>query len=255
MAWGGKETNYQEEFGVASKEELLARLAEVNTLKTQNETLQTKLTTQEAEVNTVKATLASIEEKVKTIQPGQQQQQQQQTRENVEIPSVMDNEDGAFAARMAPIYAQNLNTTAMVVEDQVFRRIGATDPRFGKFEKEARDLLHSAHISARANMGVNPTTKKTYAEELVENCYLIVKGRHTDNIVQDTVAGKGEFFVESGRNGGNSGTQQVVTDPTILTDDDRKIIAKMGVSEKTYQDIIKGGGPNMGGALAGKTSF
>lgn len=253
MAWGNKDINYKEEFGVESKEELLARLQEVNNLKTQNETLQTKLTTQEAEVNTVKATLASIEERVKTIQPVQQQQQQ--TRENVEIPSVQDDENAAFAARMAPIYAQNLNTTAMVVEDQVFRRISTTDPRFGKFEKEARDLLHSAHISARANMGVNPTTKKTYAEELVENCYLIVKGRHTDNIVQDTVAGKGEFFVESGRNSGNSGNSEVKTDPTILTDDDRKIIAKMGVSEKVYQQILKDGGPNMGGALAGKTSF
>lgn len=255
MAWG-KETNYQEEFGVASKEELLARLAEVNTLKTQNETLQTKLTTQEAEVNTVKATLASIEERVKTIQvtpPGNNNNNN--NNNNVEIPSVQDDENAAFAARMAPIYAQNLNTTAMVVEDQVFRRIGATDPRFAKFEKEARDLLHSAHISARANMGVNPTTKKTYAEELVENCYLIVKGRHTDNIVQDTVAGKGEFFVESGRNSGNGGTNPNPPDPTVLTDDDRKIIAKMGVSEKVYQQILKDGGPNMGGALAGKTSF
>lgn len=252
MAWGNKDINYKEEFGVESKEELLARLQEVNNLKTQNETLQTKLTTQEAEVNTVKATLANIEEKVRTIQPTTTTTTK---TENVEIPSVQDNEDAAFAARMAPIYAQNLNTTAMVVEDQVFRRIAATDPRFGKFEKEARDLLHSAHISSRANMGVNPISKKTYAEELVENCYLIVKGKHTDNIVQDTVAGKGEFFVESGRNGGNSGTIQVVADPTILTDDDKKIIAKMGVSEKTYQDIIKNGGPNMGGALAGKTSF
>lgn len=255
MAWGNKDINYKEEFGVESKEELLARLAKVSTLETQNATLQTKLTTQEAEVNTVKATLASIEEKVNTFKPVEVNNGGNNNNGNVEIPSVQDNEDAAFAARMAPIYAQNLNTTAMVVEDQVFRRIGATDPRFGKFEKEARDLLHSAHISARANMGVNPTTKKTYAEELVENCYLIVKGRHTDNIVQDTVAGKGEFFVESGRNGGNSGTITNPPDPTVLTDDDRKIIAKMGVSEKTYQDIIKGGGPNMGGALAGKTSF
>lgn len=254
MAWG-KEVNYKEEFGVDSKEELLARLAEVNTLKTQNETLQTKITTQEANLNTVKATLESIEQKVATMKPVEVNNGGNNNNGNVEIPSVQDNEDAAFAARMAPIYAQNLNTTAMVVEDQVFRRIGATDPRFAKFEKEARDLLHSAHISARANMGVNPVSKKTYAEELVENCYLIVKGRHTDNIVQDTVAGKGEFFVESGRNSGNGGTNPNPPDPTVLTDDDRKIIAKMGVSEKVYQQILKDGGPNMGGALAGKTSF
>jgi len=255
MAWGTKDINYKEEFGVESKEELLARLAEVNTLKTQNQTLETKLTTNEANLNTVKATLLEIEEKVKTLQPVAVNNNNNNNNNNVEIPSVNDDENAAFAARMAPLYAQNLNTTALVVEDQVLRRIAQTDPRFPKFEKEVRDLLHTAHISQRANMGINPVSKKTYAEETVENCYLIVKGRHADTIVQDTVAGKGEFFVEPARNTGNTGTTQTQVDPTVLTDDDKKIIAKMGVSPETYQKILKEGGPNMGGSLAGKTAF
>jgi hypothetical protein len=253
MAWGNnREIDWKEEFGVESKEELKARLAEVNTLKTANTALEGKVATQDGELNTVKATLTTIEAKLNTrVEPPTNNNN---NNNNIEIPSVMDDESGAFASRMAPLYKQNMENTAMIIEDQTLRRISGSDPRFGRMEKDIRKLIADTPLQLRANT-TRTQDGRTVAEQVIENAYYVVKGRYADQIAQDTVAGKGEFFVEPARGSGNTGNTTQQTDPTILTDEDRRVIQKMGVSEKVYQQILKDGGPNMGGALSNKTSL
>lgn len=255
MAWPGRDINWQEEFGVASKEELQARLKKVAELETQNATFNTTIEAQKGELNTVKATLASIEEKLGQQQPPPRTDGGAGSGSGtVEIPSVVDDENAAFAVRMAPVYKQNMENTAMIVEDQTLRRLAMNDPRFPKMEKDIRALIAATPLQFRANTD-RDKSGKMYAEQVIENAYYVVKGRFADNIVQDTLAGKGEFFVEPARASGNTGTTPNTPDPATLTDDDRKVIARMGISEKTYIDVIKGGGPNMGGALSNKTSL
>lgn len=240
MAWpGGKEIDYKAEFGVENKEALLAKLAKVSELETLSTTLKTTTEAQSGELNTIKETLRALE--LKSTETNNNTNQNQNQNQNVEIPSVADDENGAFAARMAPLYAQTLATTAKLNKAEVVNRLKASDPYFPKLEKEFNELCKTITLREAGHERGN---------EIIENAYNIVKGKHLDEILQHQRAGKGEFFIESGSNSGNTGNgaENRNIDPTKLTDDEKVIASRMGVSEEAFIKS-KTGGINMSGAL------
>lgn len=260
MAWPNRDVNYQEEFGVASKEELKARLAKLTQLETDNQMLNTTVTTQSGELNTVKASLAALEGRLTELTTNNNQNNNNNNNnnnnQNVSIPSVTDDENAAFAIRMAPLQESTMENTALILEDRILRRIAAQDPLFSKMENEVRDLLSKTPLAMRANMS-RTKDSKTIAEQVIENAYFVVKGRKADQIRTDSIAGKGEFFVEPARSSGNTGNTNEPTEKSVqtLTDEDRRIISKMNIKPETYVKLINDGGPNMGGALVNKGSI
>lgn len=243
MAWpGGKEIDYKAEFGVENKEALLAKLAKVSELETLSTTLKTTTEVQSGELNTIKETLRALELKsTETNNNNNNNNNNQNNNQNVEIPSVQDDENAAFASRMAPLYAQTLITAAKFNKMEVVNRLKSSDPYFPKLQKEFEELLKTIPLNQAGH---------ERGGELIENAYNVVKGKHLDQILQDTRAGKGEFFIESGSNSGNTGngTENRNTDPTKLTDDEKAIASRMGVSEEAFIKS-KTGGINMSGAL------
>src|SRR5205814_4106034 len=113
-----------EDLGFSDVDSLKKRLAEIDTLKQTNEGLNNTVQAQATEVASVKTLLASLEEKVTTLgRPVVQNNGNNGNGGRVEIPSVNDDEDAAFASRMAPLYETNMRNTAMITEDRVLRRI------------------------------------------------------------------------------------------------------------------------------------
>lgn len=245
MAWpGGREVDYKTEFGVANKEELLAKLAKVTELETANTTLKNTVETQVGEVNTVKASLAALEGKFAELTPANQNQnnnQNQNQNQNVEIPSVSEDEDAAFASRMAPLWQRTLETQASFNKMDVVNRLKSSDPYFSRLEKEFNELLKTIPLQQAGHVS---------GSQIMENAYHVVRSRHMDQILQDTKAGKGDFFIESASNSGNGGNGRSndTTDPNKLTPDDELVIARMGISKEAYLKS-KQSGVNMSGAL------
>jgi hypothetical protein len=244
MAWPGREIDYQAEFGVKDKDELKAKLAKVAELETVNTTLKTTVEAQAGEVNTVKASLAAIEEKftaLSTANGNNNTNNNNNTHnENVEIPSVNDDENAAFATRMAPLWERTIRNQASMNKMEAYSKL-ASDPYFPKLKKELEELLKNEPLQAiGSDKGVL----------FIENAYHVVKGRHTDEIVQANRAGKGEFFIESASNSGNSGDGRSnnTEDKNTLTDDEKAMAARMHVSEEVFLKT-KQANVNMSGAL------
>lgn len=259
MAWRNNKNEEVslEDLGVKDVDELKTRLAKVAELEATNATLSATSQTQAGELNTLKASLADLEGRVSALPPQNNNNGGNGNNGRVEIPSVADDENAAFAVRMAPLQEQQMVTTAMIVEDRVLRRLAAADPLFPKLEAEVRQLISGTALQLRANTAPQKDNK-TIAEQVIENAYLIVKGRHADQIRIDTLAGKGEFFLEPARSSTSSVIgSQTPTDLTVttLSEDDKKVIAKMGIKPETYVQLVNQGGPNMGGALQNKVGF
>lgn len=258
MAWRNKDDDVTlEELGFTSKDELKARLAKIQELETTNTTLNTTVQTQSGELNTVKASLQELEGKFTELSTrNTNTNNNTNNNQHTEIPSVQDNEDAAFATRMAPLYESTMQNTAFIIEDRTLRRIASQDPLFGKMETEIRELIQRTPLQMRANTNVPQGGNKSIGEQVIENAYFVVKGRRADQIRTDAIAGKGEFFVEPARSAGNTGsTDTGPKDKTVdtLTEEDKKVIAKMNIKPETYVKLINDGGPNMGGSLVNKS--
>lgn len=258
MAWRNRDDDVTlEELGFTSKDELKARLAKIQELETTNTTLNTTVQTQSGELNTVKASLQELEGKFTELSTrNTNTNNNTNNNQHTEIPSVQDNEDAAFATRMAPLYESTMQNTAFIIEDRTLRRIASQDPLFNKMETEIRELIQRTPLQMRANTNVPQGGNKSIGEQVIENAYFVVKGRRADQIRTDAIAGKGEFFVEPARSAGNTGsTDTGPKDKTVdtLTEEDKKVIAKMNIKPETYVKLINDGGPNMGGSLVNKS--
>jgi hypothetical protein len=141
---------------------------------------------------------------------------------------------------MAPLFEDNMRTRARLNEDSVLRELEASDPYFKKLEKEVKELIKSTPLQLRAHA--------QHGEEIIRNAFMVVKGRHSTEIVNDTRAGKGEFFIEPARNAGNSGDGRIQTDPDKLSDDELALCTRMGITPEQYLKSKKSS-PQMGGAL------
>lgn len=89
-----------------------------------------------------------------------------------------------------------------------------------------------------------PVQVKTKPRELIDNIYNMVIGRHIDDIKRDSLKKEGRFnIIQAGgtttlpatlQGGGNNNQQ------ATLTDQEKAVAAKMGMSEQEYADSKKG---------------
>lgn len=146
--------------------------------------------------------------------------------------SVLDNEDAAFAQRMTPLLARQLELESRVVYNDIKQEY--THSGFGdlwdKFETEIRKMLESSPL-------VNAEGKPLRGDpQYVRNVVDMILGRaaREAGIRFDTKT-KG-FFLEPA--GGDAGSLPK-PEADGLTESQRKVLSRMGVTAERSKDIMK----------------
>lgn len=144
-----------------------------------------------------------------------------------EAPRWDEDAQAAFNHNIAPLVGETLKTRADFVYETVTGRLERTEPLFqnATIRKEFDEMLKKSTLQAQAT------------KEFVQNCFDVVVGRHIGEIRRDTMAGKGDFFVESGRNaggGGSNNNNNRVDSTKILSDEEKKEAAKFGLTEEQW---------------------
>lgn len=203
----------------AQIKEILASFDAVKAKADKVDGLETSFATANTELATVKEKLLALENKNQNPNPPNPSN----------IPSKPDwgeDADAAFTDRSAPIVGLALETRAEIVYDRVVRTLERDDPYFPKLRKDFDDLVKQEK---------NPAIRANQA--FVENCYNVAFSRKRTEILRDVAAGKGDFFVETGRGqGGNNGVgggERLDTSKT-LTDEEKREAAKFGVSPEKW---------------------
>lgn len=166
--------------------------------------------------------LAEVNRRLAALSAAPPQREEEQPESK--FTSVVDNEDQAFSERMTPLYLQTLELKADIVLDRVSKRFAD----WNKFEKEISELLKNTPVQARQHEGT------------VENAYYIAVGKKRPEIVRDTLAQKGEYFMESGTNTGNNGTTENKTAEQQLSKDEIAMAAKYGITPEKWLEQKKG---------------
>lgn len=216
MAFGrqSSEEVIKETLGLTA-EEAKAKLAELETIRGQLAAKDTELATMNNNLATLTSTVEELKKNQKVQEPEKKDPQEPQ------LTDWMDDADGAFRDRVKPVIGLTLSTKAEVVMDRVIRKV-ERDPRFNLFEKEFKDLVKTGNLTAQAE------------EAFVQNCWDVVVGRHVNDIMRDQAAGKGTYFVESGRNQSNGGSQPEKKPADFMTEDEKKEAARFGLSPEQW---------------------
>lgn len=221
MAWGkqGDNRTIEEVFGMseADVKAALAKAKEVDNITAKNNNLEAAIAGQATVLDELKTKLAGLE----TQNRPNPNPNPNPNPTGEEEPDWMLDPANAFKKGMAPVVGLTLETRAETIFDRVYNRL-RSEPLFSKLEKEWRELVKAQPVQARAN------------EETVENCYNIVYARHRHEIERDRSAGKGEFFVESGRNQINGGSTIEKTPVEKLSPEELAMAQRLGLSPEKY---------------------
>lgn len=183
-------------------------------LKESNTKFESFATTQQSLVDTLKAVNERMQPAAPRVDPNA----------NNEPASFITDPDLAFNQRISPLASITMQTAAITAKTEArrgFERKQATEKNnidaslFDRFEGE---ILEMAKTCSPAQLA-NPATWA--------HLFFNVKGRHTDEIVSNPKS----FFVEdSTRQAASNGTPAEDT----LTDQEKSIASKMGVSPENY---------------------
>jgi hypothetical protein len=129
---------------------------------------------------------------------------------------------------LAPVTLHTLNVAADMAYNMARQRL----PHFDKFEPEIKELWNKY-----------TPAQKGRPDELIENIYNLVRGRHLDDILTDTAKKEGKFnLVQSGgttvvgsQNGGSSRKPE-----DDLTEKEKEVAARFGLTPKEWAEQ-KGG--------------
>lgn len=133
-----------------------------------------------------------------------------------------------MSEQLAPVTLHTLNVAADMAYNMAKQRL----PHFEKFESEIKELW-----------GKYSPAQKVKPDELIENIYNLVRGRHLDEILTDTNKKDGKYnLVQSGgtsvvsRAGGGSTEKP----EDLLTDKEKEVAARFGLTPKEWAEQ-KGG--------------
>jgi hypothetical protein len=180
---------------------------EVDTLRSELATATGKL----SEVDAVKARLAELE--ANTPKPP--------TDPGPRRPlSVLEDEDGAFNERLAPLAGAMYTAQAQNARFIAKSQLGPLDRKiWEKFEDEIDTVMKTVALQYQA-------MASTW-----NNALTTIKGRHFDEL-QKMASDKTDFFAEEAGSGGRGGPQGPVLDE--LNDEDKRLAKRMGISEADY---------------------
>lgn len=220
MAWGRKEAELPESLRGKTPEQIAEALQVSETEKTRFEgeltSTKTLLQQQTTELNNVKNALTALQTKPTA------------TPVNNEPPkgpaSIFDNEDQAFADRMGPLALTTLQNAARLARMTAESNITAKPvDRYilGKYKAEYDALVATLGLQAQTN------------EVAYYNCFKIVKADHVDELTDAAKKGT-DLFSEAPANG----APPVVTSNGELTDEQKRMAKKFGISDADYKKSL-----------------
>lgn len=168
----GKEKTFQEVTGY-TEDEFKAKVGEVDTLKTKNTELESKLSTMETEFTFVKDQLKALQSPPEPPKPGAPSK----------LTDFYVDPDKAFAERMAPLAQHTLQTNASL---EALRAEGRHQREYQLWGKEIREIADK-----------HPDLAQRGTAEFYDNVIAMVKGRHTDEILEAERKGQ-SLFTEPG---------------------------------------------------------
>jgi hypothetical protein len=226
MAWGNKkEEELPENLRGKTPDQIAFELEEGKKLREEVEKLKTKDAERDTLFQSFATTQTQLADTLKAVNERVAPQPKPDANNNNREPSsFITDPDQAFNERVAPLASITMQTAAITAKGEAqraFARKQATEKNnidatlFDKFEGEILEMAKNCTPQQLANPA-------TWA-----HLFYNVKGRHTDEIVSNPKA----FFTEdatrppAGGGGGNEDT---------LTDQEKAICAKMGVSPENY---------------------
>jgi hypothetical protein len=149
--------------------------------------------------------------------------------ENPETPSVFENEDGAFASRVGPIAARQLELEARMVKAEVKAEYVAAGfgEMWSKFEHDITGQLDaSALVQPDGGGGVKALRGDPgYVRNVVD--MILGRALRAKGIKFD--GGKDRFFLEDAGGSGNAGPSAEALAAEGFTNDQLRVIRRMGI--------------------------
>ena len=176
--------------------------------------LEGKLAQPNTELEALKAKLAELESRSPVAQPPK-------VDENRKV-SFLEDEDQAFNQRVQPVVGAVLQIGAQVAQSNFESSLSPVERKmYQKYGAELRDAFKENPVAASSL----PSWQQTWN---------MIKGKHLDEITK--AAQEGTDFFSAEVNGSPSMPGVVNRDMNVLTDDQKKIAAKLGIKP---EDVLK----------------
>ncbi len=223
MAWPPK-VDAKELLGL-SKEEFESKVAEINTALSQAKTATAAAEAATTQVTAIQEQMAKLEGRLTAPQPVANTM-----INNQDAPFTRWDEDAekAFNERMAgvvtPLVQVAMNTQAKMAFSEVAARMGAKDSKYKLVQKLAQELVLKQPIGLQVR------------EDIIENCFKVTLADNFEQIAKDQQARSGSFYMESAINVGQPTVEDTRLPEEKLSQREKDIAAKMGISAKAYAE-------------------
>jgi hypothetical protein len=240
-----REEDIPEEIRGLNESQLVERIKELNTTKTQLAELQTASQTKDTQISEIQTQLNETKQALQNLQDerakdGRRESQQNQHQQTEEITSVFDNEDEAIRQRVAKqteglqqvAFNSGALTAKMYATSQLQRYETSGNKEyknamriFNKYEADIDKIVASYPPEVRAN----PLTWV--------NAFVYVRGLHMNDIMEAVTSNKaGEFFGETG--GGTEPPPPDKKEDQVTPEEDR-VFSKFERFGPKRDDILK----------------
>ena len=222
MAWPPK-VDAQELLGL-SKEEFTKKVTEINTALEQSKAATEAAAAATSQVTAIQEQMAKLEGRM-PVQPVN-------TTTTDSAPTTLtrwdEDAEKAFNERMqgvvTPLVQVAMNTQAKMTFSEVAARMAAKDPKYKLVQKLAQELVAKQPIGLQVR------------EDIIENCFKVTFADNFEQIAKDQQARSGAFYMESAVNVGQPSTEDTRPPEEKLSQREKDIAAKMGISAKAYAE-------------------
>jgi hypothetical protein len=203
------------------KTEVPAEKTAENKEPTQDEMLAKLRTSFEEVIKPMREKIDSYETRFNSIE--EQTRKPAPKVENTEIPSVLDDEDGAFRTRLNPLISTVSQISGQMVEDRVVADITAQG--WGELVPDLRKTLATIHPNYKADPNYETSVRKIAFGMIGERA--VSKGLKAD---PDK---KTYFFAE------DAGGQAATSSGPRISAEDARVMDKLGISQEKREEFLK----------------
>lgn len=224
--WGKDESKVPEALRSLTPEQIVEQLKAAAEAKTKAAELEAKLQESTTAQQTFKTELDSTKQRLAEIELNSRKPP---AREPESIPSIVEDEEAAFNARLSPLRAgilANAAQNALIVARQRISTNPVDAAVLKKYGKEVDQLYETVPFESRAS------------EMAYINCFKIVKSDHFDELHTELQKESGGLFSEPV--GGGKPPEQNVTKEEKLSPEEERIAKRFGMTTEQYLAQRKG---------------
>lgn len=230
-----KEDEIPPELRDKTAEEVVAALKESAELKTKVTTLETERVTERAQVATMSSEFDKVKQRLVTAEANLNKQNNNNNNQRTEEPIDWNlDPEGAFNRSIKPLVdttIQNSSMSARLLTIQTLDNSDAVSPTDNKTMDGRLFRVWESEINAEA--AKYPAASMMQPQTWL-GLYYLVKGRHADELANPEVRKKKYNFIEPASQGGPPPPPKVKDGVESLTDQEKHVADKMGVSYENY---------------------